>query len=180
MQTVYGPCVVVVVGDFQVGQPKRHLQFDGKFYIAEIAVETYAGGVAEIVGVESYYGLVAVVLIVAERSEVKAVTGTRRQLGTEIAPAKGSEFQVDGYFAIHRLYIPVIVNDRMQVQVVFCPGVIHASVDDCQSGSGPEVEIIVQSQVDNHCQMEAGIVVRGGPSHGLPDLLFFRKMEVEF
>ena len=92
----------------------------------------------------------------------------------------GTELQLYGDFSVNRLHGAPQVVFPVGGCVGLRPAVGHIPAYQCYAGQETEVEIVVQTQVANHVDMESGAVIRCHALYGLSQRVVFREAKVKF
>ena len=178
-EVVEGTDIDVGVCDFEVDEAEGHLEFDGEFHVGKEDVEADSQGVAEVVRLKAYDALVGEVFVLPQRGEVEAIADTGGEVGAEVVVAHGAEFDLDGEVAVDGLDVAAGLGEVVGGEVGGLPGVGDFAGDEGDAGEDAEVEPVVEAQVADDRDMEAGGEVGGSVLQGFAQLVVLREFEVE-
>lgn len=128
---------------------------------------------------KAYDALVGEVLVLSQRGEVEAIADAGGEVGTEVVVAHGAEFDLDGEVAVDGLDIAAGLGEVVCGEVGGLPGVGDFAGDKGDAGEDAQVEPVVEAQVADDGDMEAGGKIGGGVLQGLAEFVVLREFEVE-
>lgn len=178
-EVVEGADVDVGVVDFEVEEAEVHLELDGELHVAQEDVEAHAHGVAEVVGLQADDALVGAVAVFAQGGEVETVADAGGEVGTEVAPALGAEFEFQRYVAVDGFDIAPAFGQGVGVEVGGLPGIGDLAGDECDAWEEAQVEPVVEAQVADDGDVEACGIVGGDALEVLAEEGFVAVFQVE-